>query len=200
MYTFYFRLYNKPLNLTIKNQLQNNTNQNRELGKAYKSISCTHLQYLHNDISDEIKPQAHELSKNTPWNTAIIDNNNKITIKVHHDENADNRLLNSTQSAGSIQTNTEQTKESESSVAKNKLENVASTSSSSTSSSPTISGYNEKAIDVPEDFEREAYARRAIRDKSINACQNRVQLRRQLRSQTRSLNPTLKDFLQVSLF
>lgn len=64
--------------------------------------------------------------------------------------------------------------------------------------------YNEKAIDVPEDFEREAYAKL---HKSINnnitassSISNKSPFRRFIKTPIRQLSPTLKDFLQVSFF
>lgn len=63
--------------------------------------------------------------------------------------------------------------------------------------------YNEKAIDVPEAFEREAYARlhKTINSNITASCNstNRSPFRRFIRAPIRQLSPTLKDFLQVSI-
>lgn len=61
----------------------------------------------------------------------------------------------------------------------------------STYGSNTSVKYNEKPIDVPVDFERDAYARVAKH--------NRGPIRRKLRAPVRHLSPTLEDFLQVKL-
>lgn len=50
--------------------------------------------------------------------------------------------------------------------------------------------YNERPIDVPADFEREAYTRVLKHNQSP--------LRRKIKAPLRHLNPTLEDFLQVS--
>lgn len=52
--------------------------------------------------------------------------------------------------------------------------------------------YNERPIDVPADFEREAYTRVLKHNQSP--------LRRKIKTPLRHLNPTLEDFLQVSTF
>lgn len=58
-----------------------------------------------------------------------------------------------------------------------------------------LNSYNEKAIDVPEDFEREAYAR-VLRNSSDSNSISQSPFRRQLRKPVH-LSPSLKDFLQV---
>lgn len=149
-----------------------NQYRKQNLSTGFKAKSCSTLctKDGYNPFSNLPRTGAHHRT--------VATDNNKIIIQIKYDDNDNNtkeinhKISYPTQICSSD---------------KSGITRISTGNGTQTIDQPK---YNERPIDVPADFEREAYARAITHNKSP--------LRRKVKPPIRHLNPTLEDFLAVS--